>query len=59
MWNICNLITVIFELFGFCLIWIGLIGFTVHGEKPKVFEIIFDTFFGIDDEKGDYDESTY
>lgn len=54
MWNICNLITIIFEILGFCLIWIGLIGYTVHGKKPKVFDVIFDTFFGIKEEEDEH-----
>lgn len=49
MWNICKMITVIFELIGFGLIWIGLIGFTVHCKKPRIFNTIFNLFFGIED----------
>lgn len=49
MWNICNAIVVIFEIFGFGLLWIGLIGFIVHGNKPTWFNVIFDLFFGIED----------
>lgn len=50
IWNICNLITILFELFGFCLLWIGLIGFAVHGKKPKIFDVIFNTFFRIEED---------
>lgn len=50
MYNICQLITVIFEIIGFGLLWIGLIGFTVHGKQPKIFKTIFNLFFGIEDE---------
>lgn len=49
MWNICSLITFIFEFFGLSLLWIGLIGFIVHGNKPRWFNVIFDLFFGIED----------
>lgn len=49
IWNICNAIVVIFELFAFSLLWIGAIGFIVHGCKPKWFNVIFDLFFGMDD----------
>lgn len=49
IWNMCNAIVVIFELFGFSLLWIGLIGFAVHGHKPKWFNVIFDLFFGMED----------
>lgn len=49
IWNLCNVIVVIFELFGFSLLWIGLIGFAVHGRKPRWFNVIFDLFFGMED----------
>ena len=50
MYNICHLITVIFEIIGIGLIWIGLIGLIVHGKQPKIFKTIFNLFFGIEDE---------
>lgn len=53
IWNICNAIVIIFELFGFSLLWIGAIGFIVHGRKPKLFNVIFDLFFSMDMDDGD------
>ena len=49
MFIIGNVITLIFEIFMFILLWIGLIGFIVHGDKPKWFTVIFDLFFKIED----------
>lgn len=51
MWNICKMIIVIFELIGFGLIWIGLIGFIVHCKKPRIFNTICNLFFGIEDDE--------
>ena len=51
MWTICELITVIFEIIGIGLIWIGLIGFTVHGKQPRIFNTIFNLFFRIEDDE--------
>lgn len=48
MWIICHAITLIFELFGLFIIWVGLVGFTTNEDStPKWFNVIFDTFFGI------------
>ena len=54
MWTICNAIVIIFEIFGFGLLWIGLIGFIVHGRKPKWFNVIFDLFFKIEEDEDEY-----